>query len=318
MRKSLLSLIILTFMSITVFAQYKTVVEVTDQPNEALRSSMSKSASDLISTLNESFVSGTVPNLTNLNMSDYAKQNVLQIWENSAFRCVESEIYQRCLTTSKGYQIRNLPFIVKESSESKDVVINYTSTGVIDAFYFAIENHKYQDIIRANKSITDLRRRQMILDFIENFRTAYNRKDIDLIETMYSDDALIITGNVCKSSGDQITGLSSDQVVYVKQNKVEYLTKLRRVFANNKFVNIGFDDIYVMQHRSSELDGIYGVTLRQAWRTSNYSDDGWLFLAIEFLSETEMQIHVRTWQPFMVNGKELPRNEVFQLGQFEF
>ena len=94
------------------------------------------------------------------------------------------------------------------------------------------------------------------------------------------------------------------------------MTRLKRVFANNKYVNIGFDDISVLQHPVD--NNIYGVTLRQAWRTSNYSDDGWLFLAVEFHSETDILIHVRTWQPYMLNGKVFPRNEVFQLGEFEF
>lgn len=299
-----------------VFAQNKTIVEISDQSDEPLRNRMCQNATLLVTTLNNAYSSGDTPNLSTIDMSNEARQNILQIWENSPYRCIDTEVIRRCLSTNKGYQIRNLPFIVKEGNENQDVVINFTPEGKIESFYFAIENHKYQSIIKANKSVTDLRRRQMILDFIENFRTAYNRKDTPLIASMYSDDVLIITGSIYKATGDKMKGMEEERVKYVRQNKEQYMTKLERVFKNNKYINIGFDDIAVLQHPVRE--NIYGVTLKQAWRTSNYSDDGWLFLAIEFHSETEMLIHVRTWQPYMLNGEVFPREKVFQLGEFEF
>lgn len=306
----------LLFPASDLIAQHQTIVELSDQSNEVLRQKMSNNATKLITLLNTSFYNNTTPSLSDIDMTNEARQNVLQIWEHSPFRCLDTEVITRCLNTNKGFQIRNLPFIVKEGNENQDVVINFLPNGKIESFYFAIENHKYQSIIKANKSVTDLRRRQMILDFIENFRTAYNRKDLPLIESMYSDDVLIITGQVYKATGDKMTGMDEEKVKYNKQTKSEYMTRLKRVFANNKYVNIGFDDISVLQHPVD--NNIYGVTLRQAWRTSNYSDDGWLFLAVEFHSETDILIHVRTWQPYMLNGKVFPRNEVFQLGEFEF
>ncbi|MFR9546056.1 MAG: nuclear transport factor 2 family protein [Rikenellaceae bacterium] len=316
MKHTLFSIALLVVTSLsTVFAQTKTVVEVTDQTNEQLRTTMSKAATEMITALNTAFVSKSAPALASVNMNNTARENALQIWECAHYRCIESEIYQRCLATSKGFQIRNIPFVMEDGSR-QDAVINFTSAGKIDAFYFAIDNHTYQDIIKANISITDLRRRQMILDFIENFRTAYNRKDLALIGSMYSDDVLVITGNVCKSNGDTFSGMGKETVSYVKKNKQQYMTSLAAVFAKNAYVNIGFDDILVMQHPKKE--NTYGVTLRQAWNTTHYSDDGWLFLAVEFHSDTEMLIHVRTWQPYMLNGKVFPREEVFGLGNFEF
>lgn len=316
MRKILLIQLFLMLMVGVVNAQHQSVIEISDQANEPLRIKMGSNATALLSELNNAFFANTRPDLSKIDMTNDARQNVLQIWENSPYRCIESEYIARCLNTSKGFQIRNLPFIVKEGNENQDAVLNFTASGSIESFYFAIEKHKYQSIIKANKSPVDLRRRQMILDFIENFRTAYNRKDTPQIASMYSDDVLIITGNVYKPSGEKMSGLSEEKVKYIKQNKEEYMAKLKKVFDNNKYVNIGFEDISVMQHPSNIE--IYGVTLKQAWRTSNYSDDGWLFLAVEFHSDTEMLIHVRTWQPYMLNGKVFPRSEVFQLGEFDF
>ncbi|MFI3262358.1 MAG: nuclear transport factor 2 family protein [Rikenellaceae bacterium] len=316
MRKIYLTFLFVIMVVCGTLAQTKTLIELSDLDNQYLRTKMSNNATALVSELNRAYQENRVPNLTSIDMTNESRTNVLQIWDCTQYRCIESEIIARCLNTSKGYQIRNMPFIIKDDKSSQDGVINFTPSGTIDAFYFAIESHKYNEIIKANESITDLRRRQMILDFIENFRTAYNRKDIPIIASMYSDDVLIITGNIYKSTGDKMSGLSEEKIKYVKHNKEEYMTRLRRVFAVNKYVNIGFDDIYVTQH--PELANVYGVTLRQAWRTTNYSDDGWLFLAIEFHSETEMLIHVRTWQPYMLNGEIFPRNEVFQISEFDF
>ena len=36
----------------------------------------------------------------------------------------------------------------------------------------------------------------MILDFTERFRTAYNEHNINFLDAIFSDDALIITGKV--------------------------------------------------------------------------------------------------------------------------
>ena len=44
-------------------------------------------------------------------------------------------------------------------------------------------------------------------------------------------------------------------------------------------------------------DKIYGVQLKQGWNSSTYSDEGYLFLMIDFTNPKEPIIHVRAWQP---------------------
>ena len=90
---------------------------------------------------------------------------------------------------------------------------------------------------------------------------------------------------------------------------IEYIKKLKTVFANNSFINIKFDEIEVYKYE--EKGNIYGITLRQHWNSLSYSDEGWLFLMIDFRNENAPQIRVRTWQPL-----EAPRNKVFSLIDF--
>ncbi|MFI3262602.1 MAG: nuclear transport factor 2 family protein [Rikenellaceae bacterium] len=300
----------------TILSQEIVDISITDMSNETLRNKMSKSATALISEINKSYFSNNRPSLSNINMTNQARQDVLQIWDNSTFRCIETELYLRCLNTSSGFQVRNIPIIVKEGNENQDLVINFSSTGAISNIYFAIENHRYQAVMKSTNSVTDMRRRQMILNFIENFRTAYNRKDLPLIKDMYSDQALIITGSVYQTVDTEFGGLPVEKVRYNKQSKTQYISKLQSVFANNKYINIMFDNIKVAQHPAN--NDIYGVTLKQAWRTSNYSDDGWLFLVIHFENDSKMYVDVRTWQPYMLNGEILPDTEIFSLGDFTF
>ena len=96
------------------------------------------------------------------------------------------------------------------------------------------------------------------------------------------------------------------KVEYVQQTKQQYLTGLRRVFRNNKYINVKFSDYKIVRHGSKP--NYYGVTLIQDWKTSNYSDQGIVFLVWDFSNEDEPKIHVRTWQPMS--------EEAFSLGNF--
>lgn len=41
------------------------------------------------------------------------------------------------------------------------------------------------NVIKTNHGVTDLRRRQMILDYVEQFRTAYNQKNINFLNQVF-------------------------------------------------------------------------------------------------------------------------------------
>jgi hypothetical protein len=61
---------------------------------------------------------------------------------------------------------------------------------------------------------------------------------------------------------------------------------------------------------------VYGVTLKQDWKSSMYSDKGYVFLLIDYRNEQEPIITVRTWQPQEYNGRPLAQSEIFQIGDF--
>ena len=56
-----------------------------------------------------------------------------------------------------------------------------------------------------------------------------------------------------------------------------------------------FTNFRILRHPTR--DGIYGVSMRQRYRSDRYADDGWLFLLWAFRNPSMPLIHVRTWQP---------------------
>jgi hypothetical protein len=263
------------------------------------------------------------PDLTGIQLSEDAGASLRLLWRNMPFRCDEEMVVERLLTTYDGYQVRNVPIEVQVDSRNgryQELVIDMAPSGRIERINLAIQNHLYRKIISDGTEVSDLRHRQMILDYVEQFRTAYNKKDLDFLEKVFSDDALIITGKVIRRKAGDRTTILKDQheIVYSQLKKKEYLERLRtRVFPQASYINVRFSDISVSKHPS--IDGYYGVMLKQGYESSNYSDEGYLFMVWDFRDEANPQIHVRTWQPYWLDeqkSQKLDESKVFNINNF--
>ena len=256
------------------------------------------------------------------NVSKTAIEEIKEIWKSSAMSCPPMNLNCRCLKTSNGYQVRGIPvdILAADGDEARqELTINFDTEGTICNVAIAIEMNRYEELMAQKQSDLDYARRQIIVDFIENFRTAYNRKDNAMLNSVFSDKALIITGRVVKEKpNSDLTRLTlnNNRVVYIKQTKQEYLTKLAQVFKTVKFINVKFSDIEIVEH--PKFDSIYGVTLKQSWRTDRYHDEGYLFLMIDFRDSDNPLIQVRTWQPYKDAAGNIvtQKDEVFHLGSF--
>ena len=288
--------------------------------NAQIKGKMESTISAILTEVNKAQAEGRDLRLGAIGMPENVQVSMSMLWENSPFVCTDEEIVEHCLTTGSGYQIRNIPLEMRpvsdeefNESEYQEAVISFDKQGRLESFYLSISMNLYMNVVRGNKELTDLRRRQLILDYVEKFRTSYNQKDIHFLEQIFSDDALIITGKVIKQKKDHIA--LPDKIVYKKQTKQEYLTNLRRVFAVNSYIRVTFDDIKVMRHPVNP--NFYGVTLHQGYTSNNYHDEGYLFLLWDFTDEDMPQIHVRTWQPDQINGGRIPEDEIFSLSDFD-
>ncbi len=285
-----------------------------------LKQTIENNISQFLTECNKAVINGKKPNISKYLTSN-GRDELNKIWISSPVSCTVNKIEEICLKTANGYQIRNIPVYIvgaKEPEKRQEVVLDLTPAGAIDGMSFSIEANMYKEIMNEHESVEDLFRRQVIVDFVENYRTAYNRKDIKYIESVFSDNALIITGHVIKEkpkSDGMLLSLGKEKIVYQKQEKKDYIAKLEKVFGKNEYLNVMFDEVDVIQH--PKLTDIYGVTLKQRWKSSTYSDVGFIFLMIDFHDELNPLIQVRTWQPEKLNEKVLERNEVFNLGDFD-
>lgn len=288
--------------------------------NDNIKARIEKNTARILDEINAAQTAGRGLNFSALGLSQRVQQSMAMLWENSPFVCTDEEIIEHGITTGSGYQIRNIPLLMKPTGERdfnedeyQEAVISFDTSGEVESFYLTISMNLYMKVISQNRELTDLRRRQLILDYVERFRTSYNQKDINFLEQVFSDDALIITGKVIQQRhGD---GMSSPKIQYNKQTKQQYLTNLRRVFQNAKYLKVNFDDIEVMRHPVNP--DFYGVTLHQGWTSNTYHDEGYVFLLWDFRDESAPQIHVRTWQPDKFGGKALPKDEIFSLSDFD-
>jgi hypothetical protein len=317
-------LLILLTINTTVQIAADTKFKIVDgMSNPLLRAKMEENVNTMIEDFNSAAEEQEkTVKLSKDNFTSEAINGIKRIWKTSAMSCPPVNIHGVCLKTSSGYQVRGIPvdMIEAEDKEARqELTIDFLPTGKICNVSIAIDMHRYDQIMAQKSSDLDYNRRQIIVNFIEDFRTAYNRRDLKLLHSVYSDKALIITGRVVREKpNSDLTRmtLSNNKVVYIKQTKREYLEKLAKVFKHCKYLNVKFEDIEVVQH--PKYDDIYGVTLKQYWKTSTYSDEGYLFLMIDFKDKDNPLIQVRTWQPYKDNKGNviIAKKDVFHLGSF--
>lgn len=291
-----------------------------------VKTTIESGLSSLLSRMAVAQKNGTELNFDSIKISEDAKASIRMLWNNIPFVCDEEEIVEIVSSSPDGgYQVRNIPLELRpdDGSEPEDsyqeAVVDFDSEGSIISFYFALNVNLYRQIISKGSDVGDLRRRQMILDYVEHFRTAYNQKDINFLEQVFSDDALIITGKVIKTKPSDLNPVSSEKIVYSTYNKQQYISKLRDVvFPRAKYIKVTFSEIKVKRHPAKK--DFYGVLLRQGYDSGNYKDDGYLFLLWDFRDEARPQIHVRTWQPYYVDEENeivIDESEIFDVSSFD-
>lgn len=307
-----------------------TVDEHVDCPS-ALAAAQSNLAA-VLTEINRAQKAKEAVSVKNLRMDEFAKKSLARLWAVTPFYCDDEEVVERCWVFKNGtMMVSHIPLIITPEDENfglgtyQEAVVEFDTKGQLIDFRFALDAQTAESMERCG-TVVDKEKQMIILQYVERFRTAYNQKDISTIEKMFSDDALIITGRVvmAKPQGDQGAQF---KVEYNKQNKQQYISNLRRAFLRNKWIDVKFSQIGENGEdggcagitQSTKDKTKYGVRLRQSWKSSNYSDEGYLFLLWEFPEDGgDPIIHVRTWQPEMVGGThQKPDDNISTLGGFD-
>ena len=177
---------------------------------------------------------------------------------------------------------------------TEDVVFYMNDEAKVCEVAFGLEQVAASDIM--DRGQWSEAARHTMVHFLETYKTAYALKRLDYISSIFSNEALIITGRVVKGTGQmELNPAKPAHIRYVRQTKEQYIKSLRQCFASNEYVNIRFADNSI--RRSNSNPNIYGIQIKQDYFSSTYGDTGYLFLLIDFANTEEPVIHVRTWQP---------------------
>ncbi len=316
--KKLLCFLFGLFVMLSGYAQ-KVNFEFSDGIEEGiLKTKMEQQMSSLLSAINEANAANADVNFSSIDITDDASASLTMTWEQVHFSIEDDDIVDHCISLpgkSGGFRIQNIGVLMNPKEESgydgekrREIYIDFDKTGKIVDFNFTIGMNMYTEILKKGEELGDLDRRMQIIDWCEHFAKAYCDKNMKFMQTIFSDDAIIITGKMTMQRVHTDMGMKDlAKVKYVQQTKSQYLSNLSRVFASNSYVNVKFEDYTVIRHGAKP--NYYGVTLRQKWHTARYSDEGTVFLIWDFTNEEAPRILVRTWQP--------TTEKAFKMGDFK-
>ena len=316
--KKLLCFLFGLFVMLSGYAQ-KVNFEFSDGIEEGiLKTKMEQQMSSLLSAINEANAVNADVNFSSIDITDDASASLTMTWEQVHFSIEDDDIVDHCISLpgkSGGFRIQNIGVLMNPKEESgydgekrREIYIDFDKTGKIVDFNFTMGMNMYTEILKKSEELGDLDRRMQIIDWCEHFAKAYCDKNMKFMQTIFSDDAIIITGKMTMQRVRTDMGMKDQaKVKYVQQTKWQYLSNLSRVFASTSYVNVKFEDYTVIRHGAKP--NYYGVTLRQKWHTARYSDEGTVFLIWDFTNEEAPRILVRTWQP--------TTEKAFKMGDFK-
>ncbi len=213
------------------------------------------------------------------------------------------EIQLTIMKTNELEIIRSVPMRFSFSTSNEPFVekVNFVfnKDEKIDGITFALSDESIKDI--RSKKYADEKEKDMIINFAEQYKTAYCLKDLDFIKNVFSRDALIIVGKMTRLEADPQSDklyqqIDNSKFSYVKMGKEEYIKRLEKTFRDKEFINIRFADNVVSKVGAKDIK-VFGMQIKQYYYSSNYADQGYLFLMFNLNDPDNPKIMVRSWQP---------------------
>lgn len=275
--------------------------------NDALKVKMERQVTKLLTSMNYAQMNNSRSlDFKGIDINDDAKRYILKMWNRKHLRVWQDEegeknyIESLCLKFgTEGYQVRNIPmreFPVDGNADDPytEVCINFDFNGKIIDFSIAMKNVQYMGIAKESDPVKSERENMMIQSFMTQMQNAYIKKDIDFFETIFSENALIITGvKKFKTIKTDLKTVRKEDYEYIVKTKEQYLSSLRAIFAKNKT-----NDIYVnFPNINVKKNGDYYIVYAgQEWASKGYEDLGNITVLWDFRDSEKPQILVRVWQ----------------------
>ncbi len=187
---------------------------------------------------------------------------------------------------------------------SRDIAITFNHQGKVSNINMGLGKTPRRNIEETTG--IPLYVRQAIMEFIENYQTAFALRDLDYISRIFDDNAIIFTFTQLPRAAGRLEdyGYRNDsRLICNRYTKDTYLQKMDAAFKSREYINLRFNKIDI--DIVDEDRQIYAISLEQDYFSPSYSDSGHLFLLARFEDPLNPVIHVRTWQPEFVRPREL-------------
>lgn len=214
---------------------------------------------------------------------------------------------------------KGIPVSVKNGRHisNENIVFRFDKdSGLIKSVAYALTAKAENDIFR--QAQWNMESRYSLLTFMEDYQTAFALKRLDYIRSIFSDDAVIITGKFADRQSKQLFhdiksfAPENRKVKYTRYNKEEYLDRLEKDFFDKssqsyrKYIQLVFEDAVLSKVATGGFvdNDVMWIEIKQHYISDKYSDTGYLALQIN-LKPTGSRIHVRTWTPYFMEIDDL-------------
>ena len=252
----------------------------------------------------------------------FVQDKITKMLKYNKLKIAAGQINADVNKTYEGWELRKIKIVNSYSSINKQtpeyMVLDFDDKGKIYDINFGIMDNLYSDFVEQGLYGNDWGNRQVIVKFVEKYRTAYLSRNIEMLDSLFADEAVIIVGRVFKKTKIKdmykYTKLNEEQpdVRYMQYTKDEYLKNQARLFANQKDIYLGYNSFKIL--KKNKQDNVYGLSMRQYYQSTTYADEGYLFLLVDFNKE-KPQIYIRSWQPQEWNDAALIKLSNFNLNQ---
>ena len=196
---------------------------------------------------------------------------------------------------------RSVPMSFYFENNNRNFVENvcfvFNGDTLIDGISFGLDKTAAKDILY--QPSWDEYARKILIEFLENYKTAYALKRLDYLRQIFDDDAYIVIGKVTERPPQRadadVKYINNKYVQQYQRSKEKYLEELERCFKSNEYINIRFAENRI--EKAGKGGEVYGIHIQQDYYSTNYGDSGYLFLLVDLNDPKQPIIKVRVWMP---------------------
>ena len=253
---------------------------------------------------------------------EFLQHKLTEICKYNQIEVIDNEYNYAINKTYEGWEARSIPVYCNYPSLNQRgmeyLVLDFDGQGILQDVNFSVfsglyENHvgKFKDDQHNIDEAYSYR--QVLVKFLEKYRTAYLNRDIATLNQIFAEEAIIIVGRVLKEGESEHNyeygkmKLQPD-IEYLEMTREEFLVRQEQIFEQQQEICLGFSSCQFNQKNDDEE--VYGISMRQQYSSTGYSDEGYLFLLVDFKGNKPM-IYVRSWQP-----SEWSENQLIKLSNF--